>query len=214
MAQAILRINLKWTGFQGSPGTSAFYFNQLAEGLEFWEPTALEANEAGQRVRTFADGLKSTVAPGVIMQVDSEAHVLSDEDGHLISVMALDGGAPVVSTALPDGYSGASGVVVNWKTNVVRRRRRIRGRTFIVPCNRNVYGTDGTLLPGTQNGVRDLALAMVNSNIGPDFGVWARPTPILDAAGKPTGEFKPDGVWAPVTAVTVPDLAAVLRSRR
>jgi len=91
---------------------------------------------------------------------------------------------------------------VNWRTNDYRFGRRIRGRTFMVPLNSNAYEGDGTLSTAARGDLQTFADTMVSGTGGAEFGVWSRPR---NGAG---------GVFATVTSGTVPDMAAVLRSRR
>jgi hypothetical protein len=106
-------------------------------------------------------------------------------------------------------------MVINWKTAGVRAGRRVRGRSFLVPLLSQTFDVNGT--------ATSAALTTVNGAAGPLYagtegdirlGVWARPTAIKDVNGNPTGEYNEDGVWHPATAHSVPDMAAVLRSRR
>jgi hypothetical protein len=215
MPNAMLRVKLAWSGFQGGPGVTSFYFNQLSDNL-LWEPTQAEVDACAAGVTAFATALQSTVAPGVVLQTQTDCEVVLDEDGHLINILQAAPQAAKPSTAAAGaGYSGASGVVVNWRTSTIRKNRRMRGRTFIVPCQRDVYQGDGTLAVGTITGVNNAAAALSTQFAGPKLGVWGRPTRVKDpVTGKATGETIPDGLWGPVTATNVPDLAAVLRSRR
>lgn len=215
MASSMLRIKMEWSGFNGAPGTSSFYFRDFT-GEDLWVPTQAQVDAAAAKVSEFAFANRGSLAPGVTLKVASDAELIEATDGSLIDVMSAAAQPSHTSTAgTTIGYAGGAGLVINWRTAVVRRNRRVRGRTFLVPLQRECYGPDGTLLPGTIAGTMTAATALMDATGSPDLGVWARPTPIKDPqTGKNTGEYESDGLWAVVRSCNVPDLAAVLRTRR
>jgi hypothetical protein len=215
MASSMLRIKMEWSGFHGAPGITNFYMREFS-AADLWTPTQAEINGAAGKVSEFAFANKGSLAPGVNLKVASDVELIEASTGQLLDVFNAEPQPNHTSTAQPNvGYSGGSGLVINWRTSLVRRNRRIRGRTFLVPLQRECFGPDGTLLPGTITGTTTAAQALMDSPLPTDLGVWARPTPVKDpATGKPTGEYLPDGQWARVASCNVPDLAAVLRTRR
>jgi hypothetical protein len=78
------------------------------------------------------------------------------------------------------------------------------GRSFVVPASTEIYQTDGTIASATLTEQRAAASAYVAAT-GPTVGVWVRPK---------TGTGAHAGQFVPAVAARVPDLAAVLRSRR
>jgi hypothetical protein len=81
----------------------------------------------------------------------------------------------------------------------------VRGRTFLVPAANGIYQEDGTLAPIILNEIQTAATTLAAPIAGGiQLGVWARPS----------GVGAEDGDFHPITAASVPDLAAVLRSRR
>lgn len=96
---------------------------------------------------------------------------------------------------------------VSWKTSSVSRRGR--GRTFIGPLSREVEDTNGTPTPGAVTTLQNAATALAerNDNInGWAVGVYGLQT----AGGGPTSPH----VLRDITAATVRDTFAILRSRR
>lgn len=200
----ILRITLRWTGFTGAPGYSVFHFG--TDG-GFWDGGIIgdglqqAADAAADRVASAASAAGGAIPSVVSLAVESEAEVLNSDTGEILGVVEVD--AEVAQQPrMSGGYSAASGAVVNWRTNDYRFGRRIRGRTFLVPLGGDAYQSDGTLVPGALNDLNDFVAAIIGDGSGPDFGVWSRPR-------SGTG-----GVFATAVSGNVPDMAAVLRSRR
>lgn len=200
----ILRITARWTGFSGAPGYSNFHFT--TDG-GFWDggfltPDAeVAANGAAERVISAFSGTRSIFPSEVSIGIESEAEILDSDTGEIQGVVAIEDPPSTVGQAT-GGYSAVSGAVVNWRTNDYRFGRRIRGRTFLVPLAGSTYQSDGTLTSDALDGLRGFGNTIVNGSGSADFGVWSRPRA---GAG---------GVFATAVGASVPDMAAVLRSRR
>lgn len=200
----ILRITAQWTGFAGAPGYSNFHFT--TDG-GFWDGGLLgdgaqaAADGAADRVRSAFNNMRGILPGDVTIEIQPEAEILNSDTGEIVGFTEVTSGI-IPGTTSTGGWSGASGAVVNWRTNDYRFGRRIRGRTFIVPLDGSAYEGDGTLSSDGRADVRDFADEMVNGEGSAEFGVWSRPR---DGAG---------GVFATVRSYNVPDMAAVLRSRR
>lgn len=190
----IFRITAMWSGFTGAPGYSAFHFAG-GGGL------ISDATQCVERVEAAFDEIKAWLPSTVSIQVDSEVEVLDSDTGELTGAedvgtrTAIQGG-----TAGP--YSAATGAVINWRTGDYRFGRRIRGRTFIVPIAGDAYEADGTLGVNPRGRFQAFGNIMTSSDFDSEFGVWSRPR---NGSG---------GVFASATGYSVPDMAAVLRSRR
>lgn len=200
----ILRITALWSGFMGAPGYSNFFFNTdggFWDGGLVGDATQEAANGAAERVLAAFNLMREELPSGVEIQLDPEADVIDSDTGEMLGIIEVPGGN-AIGAGGGGGWSAASGAVVNWRTNDFRFGRRIRGRTFLVPLAGSAYESDGTLAGGSRNAIRDFGAEMVGGTGSADFGVWSRPR---DGAG---------GVWATAVAATVPDMAAVLRSRR
>jgi hypothetical protein len=211
----MLRVKMRWSGFQGGPGYSSFYFRDFGSvGDPDWSPGDADAANATARVQTFGMALREYIVSGTTLQVESDVEEIEETNGELIDVH--NGGVQTAINAInaAGGYSAASGAVVNWKTAIVRKGRRIQGRTFLVPLGPNCYENNGTLASGALTAITAAATTLASDGGAIDLGVWGRPTKVKDANGDPTGETLPDGQWAQVRSVRVPDMAAILRSRR
>lgn len=190
----IIRVTAEWTNFRGGPGYSNFYFAG-ASTVEAIDSYRGQIDNAFKAIATFLpDGLEI----GILR----EAHLIDELTGELIEYVDGETGITITVGSSTSGYSGASGAVVTWNTATVVRGRRVRGRTFLVPLAGNAYEGDGTLTPAALTAVGNFGDLASQSNANGELIIWARP-----AAGG-------SGAIAPVTAYRVPDLAAVLRSRR
>lgn len=184
----------RWTGFQGAPGYSNFFFAG-GGGL------ISDAQQVAERVATAFDALDRRIPLGVRIEVENEVAIIDSDTGEMQGFQRVSD-IPAHVGSQGGGYSAASGAVINWRTDDVRFGRRIRGRTFLVPLSGFSYEEDGTLTGPTIEDVEEFGSALTGFDFDSEFGVWSRPR---DGSG---------GVFATVTSYSVPDMSAVLRSRR
>jgi hypothetical protein len=197
----MLRVKAKWGGFNGAPGYSNFYFMQ--EGG--FELNATDADRACGRIHTFFDSLKLAFPPNVTIQVQNDVDHIDFVDGKLIDIFGVSTRPLVTGTSGAANYSAATGAVVTWRTGGVRNGRRVRGRTFLVPTSSGTFENNGSLVGSWVTTMQTSAAALIVTDVNaPELGIWARPT----------GPGATDGEWHRVTSATVPDMSAVLRSRR
>jgi len=159
------------------------------------------AQDCADAVGTLMTAVAAQAPTGVTLAVESEVQRLDETTGQLIGFETITAPSNKVG-AMTGSFSGASGAVIIWNTAGVRNGRRIQGRTFLVPLAGAAYGPDGTLGSGTQSSLQTAATAFADSITAPV--VWARPS--VSGAS--------DGVIASITQARIPDMAAVLRSRR
>lgn len=197
----MLRVKSKWTGFAGAPGYTNFYFQNNFST----DPTDAEATSAMTAVDGFWVGVLSILPPTVTVTVQGDVEVIEETDGSLADVFPKSTLSARIGSATSAGYSAASGAVVTWRSSGVHRGRRVRGRTFLVPCANVAYQSDGTLQPSTIGTLQTAANTLVTTTAPePPFGIWARPS----------SKTATDGNFYEVSGATIPDIAAVLRSRR
>lgn len=200
----ILRITARWSGFTGGPGYSNFFFS--ADG-GFWDGGLLgdsaqaAADSARDKVREAFFQITNLLPAGLSIDIDQEAVILDSDTGEAIGFAEVDGVGVGDGTG-SGGYAGPSGAVVNWITNDYRFGRRIRGRTFLVPLAGDAYEDDGTLTSSALSDLRSFGGQLLGGSGSAQLGVWSRPR---DGQG---------GVFATAVNYRVPDMAAVLRSRR
>lgn len=208
----MLRVKLRWSGFIGGPGYSIFHFRDF-EGTGDYEPNAAAASAAVARVDTFAQGLTGVVARGVVLKAMGDTEVIEDTTGDLVDIIGVASGTDRVSdSSVGQQYAAAAGACINWRTNAVHRGRRIQGRTFLVPLRGAAFEDNGTLSNATITALSTAATALTNSAGTPDLGVYARPHRTKNPDGSTT--VTNDGMWALAGSFNIPDMSAVLRSRR
>lgn len=191
---AIFRVTAEWSGFNGAPGYSVFHFSAS-------EPTVPNAQAAAEAVQAFMLEARSLMPNVVSIRVSSTVDILDETNGVLqasLSITAL----PTLTGMVAGAYSAPSGAVVHWLTMDTRNGRRVRGRTFLVPLASASYDGQGTLVPTTLDRLNTAATALRTA------------TPVLEIWGRPSAPGATDGGAYQVTGSSVPDMAAILRSRR
>lgn len=199
----MVKVKVRWHGFTGSPGYSNFFFREWSDAG--YVPSVAEASNSAAKVHQFFDAIKGIFPPVVNIQVEGDAEVINDTDGQLVTAFSIGPFANLQGGAAAANYSAATGAVVSWQTGGVRNGRRVRGRTFLVPTSSDIFDNTGSLTSAAVASVTAAANTLVAPAANsPDMGVYARPS----APGAN------DGAWFVATGARVPDMAAVLRSRR
>lgn len=160
-----------------------------------------DAQQVADRVGGALESLESSLPSGVRIQVQPDVEEIDEATGMVTGFQTVEP-PDAAAGAGTGGYSGPTGAVINWRTNDLRNGRRIRGRTFIVPLAGSTYQPDGTLQENTRGNIQNMADALMGGDFDSELVVWSRP---INGSG---------GVAATVVQANVPDLAAVLRSRR
>lgn len=193
MAISMPRVQCTWSGFVGAPAYSSFYFyTDVPERPQFGQGTI-------DAIRDFWTGLQSLIPADVDIHIPGSGDIVSDIDGALIGSWATANGYNMNGQGA-GAYSAPTGAVVHWLTTGIHNKRRTRGSTFVVPLVGSAFESDGSLTSTALTDLRTAAQLLVTPDVG--LAVWARPTKV-----------KPGEAY-PVTSSTVPDMAAVLRSRR
>src|SRR5687767_5845955 len=123
----MIKIKVKWSGFSGAPGWSNFYFD--TGDATFHTPE--HALNCATRVKDFFTVNSAYFPNGVNIAIQPDAEVIAPTTGEMTNVVNAGTIAPIVGAGTAgDKYSGASGIVVTWRTAGVRNGRRVRGRTF------------------------------------------------------------------------------------
>lgn len=190
----MLRITARWSGFLGAPGYSNFFFAG-GGGL------ISDAQQVADRVQDAFSRLSFVLAGPVSVAIEPEAAVIDSDTGEVTDYQAITPDGTITGGG-SGTFAGPVGSVVNWRTNDLRNGRRIRGRTFLVPLSSEAFDTNGTLTEAARLASTGFAETLVGGDFDSEFGVWSRP---VGGSG---------GVFATATGFSVPDMAAVLRSRR
>lgn len=195
----MMRVTARWTGFSGAPGYSNFFF---ASGFLDGGLLGDEAQALADRVANAFRAADLLLPEPVRISIEPEVPVIDSDTGEIQSFNTIEPPAVVEGSGTTGEFAGPAGAVVTWRTSDVRGGRRIRGRTFLVPLRTFAYQSDGTLTSQAITELRAFADTMIGGDLDGDLGVWSRP---VGGSG---------GVFASVTGYTIPDMVAVLRSRR
>lgn len=199
MAQ-MAKVTINWTGLPGGPGYTNLYFTDIS-GPSTVDQTLVDS--AVSKTDAFLTAVRTRLPTSIITQVSSTVEAVDETTGALVGFWT---GTPAASAAGGGGgtYSAPVGAVVSWYTSTVRNSRRIRGRTFLVPLATTAYEADGSLLGTYITSLNAAAATLIATGASAELGVWSRPS----------SKGASDGDWALVTSFRVPDMAAVLTSRR
>lgn len=198
---ALLRATVVQTGYPGSPGYTSLYAVHT-------DPPSTAAAALVSAVGVLFNAISAQMCTGFTWTINSDVAVVEDTDGSIDSFISTT--PPTQSVFAPSAlYAGASGAVVDWLTNTVVNSRKVMGRTFFVPLGGNAYESNGTLTSAARTVFLN-ATEAYRTTPGIIPAVWSRPYTAVPGKPRPTTP----GSTAPITARRVPDMAAVLRSRR
>lgn len=197
----ILRVTARWSGLPGGNGYTVLHFRDFSSG----SPTTADAQAAVDRVDDFFAAIIGLIPATVTILVLPDVEVIEETNNTLQSVLtAVPDAARTGGATGAASFVAAAGAVISWRTGGIRANRRVRGRTFLIPLSSQAFQSDGTLLSTALTTLNTAATALRNNTGTPDLGIYARPTA--------TGAT--DGVWFAVTSHSIPDMGAILRSRR
>lgn len=195
---SIFRSRFTWTGFNGAPGVSTFFFN-----------TAPSATEIAA-IQTFFNAVKNGIPSVVKISTDGGIDELDEANGELLGSSVVTPPATVTGAA-GAAYAAPTGVIVHWTTPDVVGGRRVRGTTYLVPFT-SFFDTDGTVVASGITMLGSAAGTLWTTNFG-KMVVWHRPK----FGPKPPSGPRPllrDGSSHVVGGSLPVDKAVVLRSRR
>ncbi len=194
----INRVKVTLSGFQGGPGMSTFYCLNPVTFLPL--------------LRAFYETVKFDIPGVVTVNFPSSGDIIESVTGALSGSWAATPPPPVVGLNT-GAYSAPVGLVVNWNTNSIVNGHRVIGRTFMVPWGGNAFASDGTPNSVSQNGLLAAAQTLV-TGAAANFVVWSRPRAAAPSPPVRAPIVARAGGHVPVNGAAVPDLAAVLTSRR
>lgn len=192
----MLRVRTTFTGGQGAPYFSTFYFSSTVP------ETQADADGANAHTGAFWNSLEGAFTNQLSWATDGNVDVMSP-DGTLTGTFSVTPQSGV-GAETGDPLPRSNQLLIRWSTGVFVNGRQVRGRTF-VPGLTELNSTNGAVGASTialiQPAINTLALA-----VNPHLVVWSRPcddcTPprLGEVAGVDSGS-----VWSQF---------AVLRSRR
>lgn len=197
---SVFRVTAVWSGFTGAPGYTKFSWSDLTD--------ATSRNAAGAKVKQLFDDLKAYRQIQMSVQVQPQIDEFDVATGALLGSAAMT----VVPAASPGqitnatAFAGGAGFCLTWNTGLILNRRRVRGRTFMVP-GMGCYDIDGTLTSAAVTAIGTAATTFL-ALTAPRPNVWSRQ---YNTSSPPV---QVGGALAPVDSYTLRDNAAQLRSRR
>lgn len=186
------------TGFQGGPGVATMYF--------------LDVSTAVESVSRLWGEIAGFMPVGVTVTPERVGDTIEDTTGALVGSWV--GGVVTPHAGVAAGsYAAPVGAVITWLTSTILDRKRLRGRTFAVPLAAGAFEANGTLSTATVTTLKAAGDQFIVEQ-GASAVVWHRP--FAGAPAVPPRAARPAhlGGHGLITTCRVPDLAAVLRSRR
>lgn len=208
---SIGRVKIEWSGFQGGPGLTVLHFGS-PDLASFGQA---EAVDAVAKADAFIQALKPHIPYGATLRTLPDVEAMEVGSGSLQSIYSTTPAAAATSTqSLGQQFTAAQGAVITWKTNTIRNRRRMRGRTFLVPMGISITENNGTLSPSFTTSMNTAAAALRNTGATTRLYVYARPHKDINLPDPLPDYTFSGGQAGEVIGHSIPDTVAVLRSRR
>lgn len=187
MGTTLGRIRISWLGFPGAPGVSTFYAT---------DPLSLTAP-----LHTFFAAIAGLMPTDVSIVFPGTGDNIDDASGQLVGQWSQAAQATVPGTSATV-YKAPVGLCADWLTGTIIGKRRLQGRTFIVPVSSASDTATGAPLAASITTLSNAAAALVTAGTAAGWRMWHRPK--SPAAGS-------SGI---VTASRIPNKFVTLRSRR
>jgi hypothetical protein len=188
----LARLRFEWSGIPVvGGGVSTFYTTNLSP-LTF--TTA---------VRSFFNSVSGLFPSGVVITAPASGDLITAETGALAGAWAQTPPAPVLAAGGTTAWAAGVGCAVVWNTAGMTRRRRVKGRTYLLPAMASTYQSDGSIADSNLALIQTAANTLIAADSA-SMRIWTRP--LTTESG--------DGAAHPVVAATVPDRVTWLRSRR
>lgn len=184
----LAKIVVKWTGWAGAPGYSVHWAD--ASGT-------LPLSD----LRTFYNAALAYTPAGVTLTFPGSGDTIDEVTGSLNGTWAQSAPAAVTGGAGATQFPAPAGACVTWVTSRIINRRRLRGRTFIVPMYVGAYQLDGTLEASVMSALNSAAATLV-TNAGSSLRIYHRPKGASSGQG------------AAIVGHSITDQVAVLKTRR
>lgn len=192
------RIRVVSAGYPGGPGVTTFY---CVDATTFMAP-----------LRAHIAFMSNHYPPNVTYTFPLSGDTIDSFTGEIQDQWLAASVLPVTGTGVAN-YAAPVGYSVRWATSVFLSGRKLRGRSFYVPATNDIFDVDGSIKPGPLATIQESANALIAST-GGNFSIWQRPRLARAADGSRKAVTARSGGNGVVSSATVPDKAAVLRSRR
>lgn len=188
------RVTVAWSGGKIGSGFSNLFFDGGGS-----DPQAAADAVAAFFKTAYGNGVN--LPNGVTLTFPSVVTDINEVTGQMGGQVGVTASSPLTGGDA-SSYAALAGACVTWITNGFYNGRRLRGRTFLVPCGGNGLQSDGTLSSNFRTACQTAAAALIGASV--DLMVWRRPT----------NQTAADGAKDPVIGSQVTDKAAFLTSRR
>lgn len=169
-------------------------------GVSVLHYSGSDATVDGAAILSAFTQLHAHVPAGVTITVPATGDSIDDATGAITGTWTTTGSGSSVMDGVGNCARGV-GACVSWETGGIVGRRRLRGRTFVVPLVEGAFAVDGTLGGGALTALEAFASGLQGA--GP-LAVWHRPTTTGGSDGNSYG----------VIAHRIRDKVAILTSRR
>jgi hypothetical protein len=194
------KVTINWTGLPGGPGYTNLYFQDITGGSAI-DQTVVDS--AVSKTDAWLGVFRASLPNNITTQVSATVEAIEETTGALVGFWTGTPAAAAVGTG-GTTYAAGAGAVVSWYTSTVKNGRRIRGRTFMVPLAGASYQDDGTIVNSKFTSWNTATTTLIATGASAELGVWSRPS----------SPGASDGDWALVTSFRIPDMVAMLTSRR
>jgi len=172
----------------------------------------LDTSTAIESVSALWLAICGSMPTDVTVTPERTGDIIEDTTGALVGSWVGGVSTTHIGTA-PGAYAAPTGAVITWLTSTILDRKRLRGRTFAVPLSSLAFENNGTLVSQTITNLKTAADQFILEQSASAV-VWHRPFKGSPAVGTRPARLAHPGGHGLITASRVPDLAAVLRSRR
>jgi hypothetical protein len=180
-------------GYSGAPGYTRLKFEGSLDSAQ--------ATSRAAAMRTWMQSWAIYLPSGASYTWESTCKVYTDS-GVLQSEFPLVSPPSPLSGGGSGPYAGGVGAMIQWNTGTVHGGRKVRGRTYLIPLSNLAFQSDGSL---------DNTFAAAVATAG-NVLLGGTPGLVINSRQASGGSAGP--ISAPVISCSVPDHAAVLRSRR
>lgn len=192
------RVRVGWSGFAGGPGVNTYYF--------------ISAATAMAPLKLMCDQMRSKLPSNVTLVIEPQGDIIESTTGQITGSWSATAQAASVGS-VGGSYAGPAGIAMTWLTATFLSGRRLKGRTYWVPCTSALYDSDGTLNSIAYSEILESASTFVTSS-GSNFIIWQRPRLARAATATLPALAARGGGFGTVSGARVTDKVAVLRSRR
>ena len=186
------------SGFPGGPGVATMYF--------------LDASTAVESVSKLWEAFAFAMPSDVTITPERTGDSIEDTTGALVGSWV--GGVVTAHVgAIAGNYAAPVGCHVRWDTSTILDKKRLRGRTFVVPLAGGQFTASGAVVQAAADTFQAQATQFILEQSASAV-IWHRPFKGSAAVGTRPARPAHLGGHGLITSSRVPTLATVLRSRR